>query len=437
MTRLTRRSALALAAGSLATGTFATGTLAAGRAKAAEPLHRCEALIDSIGVNVHLGHRGSPYVERFAACIEALDDLGVRHLRDDIVLTGDEPAGQFERIADLAGRGYRFSLIFYDGLTPGPRVAPERFAEIAGWAGAGLVVAEGGNEPPVATRPGLAGQSAAHQAALFRAVRADARAGTVRVAGPSYIQGNVAAAQDLAAVIDFANIHAYPGAEPPETDGAGSLARFMAASRPVFGDAPVLATENGYHTALATGSAHLPISAGLRARYLPRMLLWSYLQGVRRTYLYELIASFDRGDADPESHFGLLAHDGRPTPAFRAVRSLVRLFGANAGTVAAVAADRDVTLSAAAPDLVFARFARQDGATLIPIWLGLDGWDRRNRIPLPDAPARPAEIRLSLRPRQVRLHRFEDDGSVTVANLPADRRVPVQVTDRLGVIELT
>lgn len=427
MTRLTRRSALALAAGALASG----------RAAAAEPLHRCEALIDSIGVNVHLGHRGSPYVDRFAACAQALDELGIRHLRDDIVLIGDEPAGQFERIADLADRGYRFSLIFYDGLTPGPRVPPERFAEIAGWAGDGLLVAEGGNEPPVAARPGLARLSADHQAALFRAVRADDRARAVRVAGPSYIQGNVAAAQNLAAVVDLANIHAYPGAEHPETDGGGSLARFVAAARPVFGDAPVIATENGYHTALATGSAHLPISPGLRARYLPRMLLWSYLQGVRRTYLYELISSFDRGDADPESRFGLLAHDGRPTPAFAAVRNLVRLFGAPAAEIAAVPADRDVTLAAPVPDLVTARFVRRDGATLVPIWLGLDGWDRCGRAARPDMPARTAELCLSRQPRRARLHRFDDDGAVSLVDLPAGRRVPIPVTDRLGVVELT
>ncbi|MGT2479782.1 alpha/beta fold hydrolase [Methylobacterium oryzae CBMB20] len=427
VTRLTRRSALAMAA----------GALAAGRAAAAQPLHRCEALIDSIGVNVHLGHRGSPYVDRFAACAEALDALGIRHLRDDIVLTGDEPAGQFERIADLADRGYRFSLIFYDGLTPGPRVPPERFAEIAAWAGDGLLVAEGGNEPPVAARPGLARLSADHQAALFRAVRADARAGVVRVAGPSYIQGNVAAAQNLAAFVDLANIHAYPGAEHPETEGAGSLARFVAAARPVFGDAPVIATENGYHTALATGSAHLPISPGLRARYLPRMLLWSYLQGVRRTYLYELISSFDRGDADPESRFGLLAHDGRPTPAFAAVRNLIRLFGAPAGESAAVPADRDVALAGPVPDLVTARFARLDGATLVPLWLAIDGWDRRSRALRPDVPARTAEFRLSRQPRRVRLHRFDDDGAVSAVDLPADRRVPLPVTDRLCVVELT
>lgn len=424
MSALTRRSALALAA----------GALAAGRAEAAAPPHLCEDLIDSIGVNVHFGHGGTPYVERFAACAAALDELGVRHLRDDIVLTGGEPAGQFARIAALAGRGYRFSLVFYDGLTPGPRVPPERFAEIARWAGGGLVIAEGGNEPPIAGRRDLPRLSADHQAALFRAARADLRDAAVKVAGPSYIQGNVAAARDLAAVVDYGNIHAYPGSEYPETAGGGSLMRFVAASRPVFGPAPVIATENGYHTALATSSAHLPVSEGIRARYLPRLLLWSYLQGVRRTYLYELISSFDHGDGDPESRFGLLAYDGRPTPGFTAVRNLVRVFGSGAASGPGDIAAEPV---AAIPDLVAARFARRDGALLVPLWLGVDGWDRRSLAARPDVTPRTVDILLSRQPRSVHLHRFADDGSVRVDSLPPERRVPVQVTDRLRVLEIT
>lgn len=430
MSGLTRRAALVLTAGALT-----------GRAEAETvPTHRCADLVDAIGINVHFGHGGTPYVERFAACAAALDDLGVRHLRDDIVLVGAEPAGQFARIATLARRGYRFSLVFYDGLTPGPRVPPERFAEIAGWAADGLVIAEGGNEPPVAAGPGLARLSAVHQAALFRAVREDRRFPAVKVAGPSYIQANIPAAENLSGSVDFANVHAYPGLEHPETRGAGSLAGFLAAVRPVFGTAPVIVTENGYHTALATHSAHLPVSEGIRARYLPRLLLWSYLQGVRRTYLYELIASFDRGDTDPESRFGLLNPDGTPGASFVAVRSLIRLFGGHAaepGPAAGGGPDPiGVTLPETVPDLVTARFHRADGAVLVPFWLGLDGWDRQAREPRPDIPARSVTLRLSRPPHAARLHRFGDDGSVSVSVLPPARQIALAASDRLGVLEL-
>ena len=320
---------------------------------------------------------------------------------------------------------------------PGPRVPPDRFAEIAGWAAGGLALVEGGNEPPIAGRPDLARLSADHQAALFRAARADRRHRGVEVAGPSYIQGSVATAQNLSAFVDWGNIHAYPGAEHPETRGGGSLDRFVAAAGPVFGAAPVIATENGYHTALATESAHLPISESMRARYLPRLLLWSHLRGVRRTYLYELISSFDLGPANPESHFGLLAHDGQPTPAFAAVRNLIRLFSGGGAAADPGEVDLDRAIVATTPDLVAARFRRRDGTLLVPLWLGIDGWDRSGRRPRPDARPSPVEVLLSRQPRQARWHRFEDDGSVSVIGLDPARRLPLQVTDHLGVLEVS
>ncbi len=230
-------------------------------------MHRCEDLIDAIGINVHLGHGGSPYVARFSECAAALDDLGVRHLRDDIVLVGTEPAGQFERIATLARRGYRFSLVFYDGLTPWSSRATERFARLP--TGPRTARHRGGRQR--AAGGGAAGPcrlSADHQAALFRAVRDTPRHRAVQVAGPSYIQANIAAAENLSASVDLANVHAYPGLEHPETRGAGSLAGFLAAVRPVFGSAPVLVTETGYHT--RPGHPERPPSGlGSRPRPLP------------------------------------------------------------------------------------------------------------------------------------------------------------------------
>ena len=67
---------------------------------------------------------------------------------------------------------------------------------------------------------------------------------------------------------------------------------------------------------------------------------------------------------------------------------------------------------------------------------GLDGWDRRSLAPRPDAAPRPVDVLLARAPRMVRLHRFADDGSVTVRALPPEARIPVQVTDRLAVLEV-
>lgn len=421
----TRRAVLAAGALALATPPAAAGPL---------PLHKAEDFTHAVGINTHFGHPASPYVGLFERCAAALDELGIRHLRDDIVLQGPEPPPQFQRIARLARDGYRFTLIFYDGLDVAPLVPPRRLTDIATWSAGGLEIAEGGNEPNIAAGgPTRARASAEHQRALYRAARGDPRAQAVKVAGPSYIFGNVAAAENLANAVDFGNLHPYPGMEHPETDGNGDLRRFVAAVRPVFGAAPILATENGYHTALATESFHLPVSEAVRARYMPRLLLWSFLQGVRRTYLYELISSQDRGDADPESRFGLLRHDGSPTPAFRAVANLMCLFRSGAG---GTAVPPDVVLETEPPDLRAARFLRGDGALLVPIWLGVGAWDQGRRRALPELAPRPVGLRLPAPPNAVRLHRFADDGSVGVEALAPARRLAFGVTDRLSVLEL-
>ena len=419
----TRRGVLALGAACLATGAGAVGLPAL-------PLHRCDDFLHSVGVNTHFGHVGTPYETRFERCAAALDELGIRHLREDVNFTQPEPPPQFARIARLAREGYRFSLIFYDGLGVAPVTPPRRLADIAAWSAGGIEIAEGSNEPDIAGRASAVSTSADHQRALYRAARAGG--GTVRVAGPSYIFGSVAAAEDLSGAVDFANIHCYPGMEHPETTGAGELRKFMAAARPVFGSAPILATENGYHTALPTKSSHLPVSEAIRARYMPRLLMWSFLQGVRRTYIYELICALDGGEADPDSHFGLLRHDGTATPAFGAVRALMQLFRA-AGPGTAEPFEAAVE---GAPDLHACRFSRGDGATLVPLWLGVPGWDPGRRRALADRPERPVAVALSRVPASVRLHRFGDDGSVATTALAPAGRIVVGATDRLTVLEL-
>lgn len=425
--------------GALAAGFAVSLGLAGGRAVASAslPLRRSEDFLDSVGINTHFGHLGTPYAERRDLCAEALARLGIRHLRDDVIWGRESPPVQFEAIRALAARGHRFSLIFYDPNGPGPPTPPERLPEIAALCGGGLAIVEGSNEPPLlSNRASFPARSAAHQRALARIVRSDPRLAGIKVAGPSYIFGNIALAQDLSGAVDYANVHAYPGMEHPETGGPGSLKGFVAAVRPVFGPAPVLVTENGYHTALGLPDGHLPVSEGIRARYLPRMLLWAHLSGITRTYIYELVSSFDRGDADPESRFGLLTHDGTETAGFSAVRNLMALFGGPGAARPDDGPPVSIDIDGAAEGLQAAAFRRPDGTILVPVWLGVRGWDPGTRRPLPDLPGRPVEIRLGRAPKTASLHRFADDGSVAVDQVDAARTIGVTATDRLSVLSL-
>lgn len=423
----------------LAAGLAASLGLAGGPVIALSSLsiRRSADFVDSVGINTHFGHLGTPYADRFDLCAEALARLGIRHLRDDVIWGRETPPVQFQAIRALAARGHRFSLIFYDPNGPGPLTPPERLPEIVALSGGGLAIVEGSNEPPLlSNRASFPARSAFHQRSLSRIVQSDPRLAGIKVAGPSYIFGNIALAQNLSGAVDYANVHAYPGMEHPETDGPGNLKRFVAAVRPVFGSAPVLVTENGYHTALATADGHLPVSEGIRARYLPRMLLWAYLSGVTRTYLYELVSSFDHGDADPESRFGLLTYDGTETPGFAAVRNLMALFRSPGVARPDDGPSVSIELDGPVEALQGAAFRRADGTILVPVWIGVSGWDPGSRKPLPDLPGRPIEVRLSRAPTTASLHRFADDGSVTVDAVNATRTIGLSASDHLSVLSL-
>jgi hypothetical protein len=158
---------------------------------------------------------------------------------------------------------------------------------------------------------------------------------------------------------------------------------------------------------------------------------------VRRTYLYELISSFEKGDADPESRFGLLAYDGKRSPSFSAVRNLVGLFDGRSETTGTLPDRMEADVPGGVGGLVSASFHRRDGAVLVPLWLGIDGWDRRALRPRPDIAPRPVELHASRQPQRVRLHSFGDDGLVSVSVLPPMQRIAVPVTDRLSVLEIT
>jgi hypothetical protein len=397
-------------------------------------------LVDSIGICTHFGHRDTPYADRYAEVAAALSGLGLRHIRDEAIVTTAESLDvvQYRRIRELAAAGFRFSMICFDPTNRYVFTAPSLADRIFEACGGAVDMFEGGNEPDLAqdpTRNPLL--SAEHQRALYRSVRGDPRLQKVGVAGPSYIQGAVALAQDLSAACDFGNIHPYPGMEHPETTGPGQLQKFIAASRRIFGDRPVMATETGYHCAVQTTKSHLPVSEAIKARYMPRLLLWAFLQGVRRTYIYELASSFDRGPADPESSFGLMDYRLNRTPAYEAVRNLLSICLRNGGAAGSGGvAPAQVGFSTQDADRHHLFLTTPDGGVLMPVWLGIPGWRSGPRTALPPT-RRETILTVQNNSPDVQAHQFRDDGKIDKIMLQREKNgYRLAVSDQLTVVEL-
>lgn len=77
-------------------------------ASAAVPARQADAFVDSIGVGVHLAYSDTPYVSGFATVQERLEELGVRHLRDDLFPARSD---QYARLEALAAAGIGSTLI--------------------------------------------------------------------------------------------------------------------------------------------------------------------------------------------------------------------------------------------------------------------------------------------------------------------------------------
>lgn len=397
-----------------------------------------EGFLDSVGVCTHFGMNHSVYTRSFESILPELLDLGVRHLRDSGFVTAqsgrDSPA--FIRFRRCVAEGMRFSLICYDPLNPYTVTPADRLGDIFDWCDGGIVQFEGGNEPVLINDPDKAPAiSYEHQRQLHEAIHTTGRLSHLPLAGPSYIQRNVPLARDLSSICDYGNIHPYAGMEHPETTGPGSLERIRDASAHIFGDLPTMVTEIGYHTSLRNPGFHFPVSEAIKTRYLPRSLLWAFAHDIRRTYIYEFVSSFDRGDTDPESSFGLLRHDLGRTPAYEAIRALLSLCAASGGhgrggPLRGIAfADEDT-------DRVGLLLDRSDGALLVPVWLGIRGWRWPGGVEA--APQeRNTTFSVAGPHNRVRAHRFRDDGSVEVNVLEADDGAyPLSISDQVTVLEI-
>ncbi|MDH7802312.1 MULTISPECIES: hypothetical protein [unclassified Rhizobium] len=395
-----------------------------------------EAFVDSVGVCGHFARTNGIYPESFEQILPELEALGVRHLRDEglIIATNNRNSPVFQRLRRIVAADVRLTIICYDNLNPYVSTPLNKIADFYDWCDGGIDLFEGSNEPNLTKDPNNAPRiSAEHQAALYATIRGTPAMSTVPLAAPSYVQANTALALNLQNVCDFGNIHPYAGMEHPETTGPGALSKFVAASAHIAPGRPVLATEIGYHTSLKTSTFHFPVSEGIKARYMPRTLLWSFISGIRRAYIYELVSSFAEDETNPESSFGLLRHDLSRTPAYEAVRALLSLCKASRQTGPA---ERSLTFLNDDSERLSLRLARPDGALLAPVWLGIKGWQWPARIENPPA-ERASAFSVTGPHSHVIAHRFGDDGSVSQQVIaPENGQYRLSVSDQLTVLEV-
>jgi hypothetical protein len=165
---------------------------------------------------------------------------------------------------------------------------------------------EGPNELDISGDPNWPATDRAFQQSLWTADKGMAAGTGVPLLAPSLAHWeNAPTLGDLTAYCDLGNLHAYPGGNQPSTVIPMEIAKLA----PVSGNKPIVVTETGYSN----------VSELAAAKYMPRIVLVNFLNGIVRSYLYELL---DQGDG-----FGLIRKDGTTKPAFSTIKNLLALLG--------------------------------------------------------------------------------------------------------------
>jgi hypothetical protein len=230
----------------------------------------------------------------------------------------------------------------------------------------------------------------------------------VPLVGPSFIDLRHYAAVPRTSY-DLVSLHPYPDGLPAEE----RLAERVAEARSLAPGRPIAITETGYHNALAAAPGVMPVSERAAAVYLPRLLLWSFRAGVKRTFVYELLDEKPEPAArDPEQHYGLLRQDLSRKPAYLAVRNLLRAVRRSPGPADTPPPEPDVQPSGGVERLVL---RRPDGSRLVALWRPVSVWDRDRRRDL-RAPAASVRVRWPRPVRDVTVSR------PSVSDRPSSRR---------------
>lgn len=345
-------------------------------AAAAEPVRPADEFVDSIGVNVHMTYGDTAYRDR-DRLIDALSAAGIRHVRDGLSHDTDYAYASFNR---MAGLGIRTTFIMGDPSERGDTLDQLLF-ELRNKLTRAAEAVEGPNEYDHSGDPSWADNLRAYQGRLHAAIKDDPRLAHLPVLAPSLITWQSHAALGPIGSIDLGNKHPYAGGDMPE---AGIENELSVAAR-VAGARPVVATEAGYHNAIATGDGHRPASEDAAATYIPRMFLEHFRRGIPRTFAYELIDEWpDPERRHQESNFGLLRNDYSEKPAFRRLASLIAVL-ADPGPAHPVT-PLDVAIDGPA-DLRRVALQKRDGTHFLVLWRAVRVWDpvARRAMHAPDA----------------------------------------------------
>lgn len=390
----------------------------------AEKAGSSDAFVDSVGINVHLHSRDTPY-SNFPQVQQALKDLGIRHVRDGLIDTTWKE--YYDRHNQLGRAGIKGIFITSPNqseqlLLDYPRRMKDSFE---GYEAPNEYDQRHDEHWPLTMTSFLA--------RLDRSVKSDSATRRFPVIGPSLTRPDSFARIRGLCSFDYANLHNYfagrnPGTRGWGSNGYGGIPWNLSNVGTICPGKPVITTETGYQT--GAGSKQ-EIPEEVAGKYVPRILLEQWLRGIQRTYLYELI---DLPSAPPsgDSGFGLLRSDYSSKPAYSALMNLLRLL-TDPGPAYATQ-ELGIKLTGNLSDVHHLLLQKRNGVFYLALWVEESSYDIDGKKGIP-VPTHRVTVQND-KEVGVRQYVFSKSGAIQTLPLETGVKHEIEVGDTVTVLEI-
>lgn len=393
--------------------------------------YQSDSVVDSIGVVTHLSYTNTPYYTAWPQVFNALQTLGVRHIRDGYY-DWDADSPFVAEHQQLVSAGIRTNYVVpFDSAT-----TPQQIQQFSSQA-QDMESLEDPNECDVAGNCGATvAEGIGNLLNFLPTVDAAGSALNVPVLGPAFTQvPSYLTTGNIASTMTYNNLHVYFGGRNPGSSGwgapdaegnsYGSFAFWQDQANIDAPNVPTIITETGYMSFCEPVPYTIP--ENIEARYIPRTLLLAFLGGFKRTYVYELL------DEQSSPGYGLMHSDVSPKGAYNAIQNLI----ANLWDLGPSFTPGQLAYSIQGGDSTLNQLLLQkrDGSFWMILWLEQSGFDTVNYVP---TPVTPQAVTLTLDSSYVapNIGTFDDNGNVTWTSPAASSVIPLTITDNLTIVKI-
>ena len=388
-----------------------------------------DSFVDSIGVQTHASYINTAY-GNWNQVVAALKSLGVRHVRDGLPVSST----YVSNFQQLAAAGIRCTCGFAlpNSLTG---------AQISSFVQQvkSVEALEAPNECDASSNCGGGGTTGvANVDAFLPILDAASSLTSLPVVGPSFeLQLGYASAGNIASRMNYNNLHVYFGGRNPGSTGwgevdpqgnsYGSLAWWIDQGNLDAPGTPDMVTETGYMAfPSATQAGTIPES--VEASYIPRTLLLTFAQGIKRTFIYELV------DETTTTGYGLLANDFSTKPAFTSLKNMISTL--EDPGAAFTPGSLTYTVTGNTNTMRHVLLEKRDGSYWLVLWLEQSSYDSSNNVPIAVTPQN-VTLSIGLGLKFGDLTQFDTTGNATPSSFSTSGyTMPLTISDQVSIVQI-